>query len=68
MSGVRLTDQERDFLQRLRDGQGLRPAYRDEDRARQKCRKAGLAVVLMDPRRWEITPAGRIALNSSKGE
>lgn len=68
MSGPKLTALERDFLERLRLGRGLRPAFRDEDRARQKCRRAGLAIVIQNPRRWELTDAGLAALNASKGE
>ncbi len=58
----RLDRRDRDFLQRLWFGQTLRLADREEDRVRQKMRKAGLAVVMKNPRRWELTEAGRAAL------
>lgn len=61
--GVDLNEDERDFLTRLRDGTRLAPADRAEDRARQFCRRNGLAVVLQNPRRWSITEAGRRALS-----
>jgi len=40
---------------------GLKPccADRKDDRARQWCRRMGLAVVEKNPRRWAITEAGR---------
>jgi len=59
---LKLDRRERDFLQRLWFGQTLRLADREEDRVRQKMRKAGLAVVTKNPRRWELTEAGRAAL------
>ena len=58
----KLTAQERDFMERVRDGRSLAPADREEDRLRQRLRKAGLVEVLMKLRRWSLTPAGRAAL------
>lgn len=60
-----LTDKEREFLTRLAMGVPLALADRPEDRARQRCRRAGFAEVLMRPRRWVITEAGRQALQGS---
>ena len=59
---MNLTDRERDFLQSVWNGTRLRLADREEDKVRQKMRKAGLAEVVMSPRRWVITDAGRAAL------
>jgi len=63
-----LADRELDFLRRLRDGHSLRVADRVEDRVRQRCRKAGLAQVLQEPRRWVITDAGRAALSTNTSD
>lgn len=57
-----MTNQQAEFLLRLRDGRPLGLADRVEDRARQWCRRNGLAEVLPNPRRWVITEAGRKAL------
>jgi hypothetical protein len=57
-----LTDQELDFLSRLWAGQPLRGADREEDKVRQRCRKAGLAHFGGSPCCWHITDAGRSAL------
>ena len=57
-----LTDRERDFLIRLRERQALRPADRDEDKVRQRCRRAGLAYFGGSPCRWHISDAGCAAL------
>jgi hypothetical protein len=57
-----LSPDERDFLARLRDGSRLKLADRKEDRVRQKLRKLGFAAVVMGPRRWVLTDAGRTAL------
>jgi predicted N-formylglutamate amidohydrolase len=65
---MNLTKEQRDFLQRVRDGQPLSLADRREDRVRQYCRRNGLASVLMKPRRWVITTAGRTALEKERGE
>lgn len=61
-----LNEDEIDFLRRIRDGRRLRPADREEDRARQRCRKLGLAEVRMMPRRWCITDAGIRSLQQLK--
>jgi hypothetical protein len=61
----KLTDLERDFLRRLRDRVELRPAFRDEDRARQSCRRRGFAKVEMNPRRWVLTDNGRACLEAA---
>lgn len=63
---MKLTEHQRDFLERVRDGRKLRLADRDEDRARQRCRQSGLAEVVMNPRRWILTDAGRAALSEHK--
>ena len=62
-----LTPREREFLFRLHINMPLRMADREEDRARQSCRRAGLAVVLRQPRRWKITDKGREAISKSSG-
>jgi hypothetical protein len=49
---------ETDFLDRVCDGRKLGLADRHEDRARQWCRRKGLAKVVMNPRRWIATPLG----------
>lgn len=59
---MKLTPEHRDFLERVRDGRRLGLADRAEDRVRQTCRRRGLAEVIMNPRRWVITEAGRKAL------
>lgn len=61
----KLTSDEREFLECLRDGRRLRLASRHVDRARQRMRRAGFAVVLKNPRRWTITPAGLAALKET---
>lgn len=61
----KLTRDQADFLRRVRDGSRLKPADRDEDRVRQSVRRAGLAEVVMNPRRWTITETGRRALEDS---
>ena len=66
-AGMMLTPQEIDFLTRVRDGLRLALADRKEDRVRQRVRKAGLAEVVMNPRRWVITDAGRRALQEQGG-
>lgn len=60
---MKLDPTERDFLQRVRSGMRLSPATYDEDRARQRCRRWGLASVEMKPRRWVITQLGRDVLD-----
>ncbi|MCZ7488232.1 hypothetical protein [Rhizobium rhizogenes] len=64
---VKLTKSERDFLERVRDGRPLPSADRKQDRARQSVRRLGFAEVVMRPRRWIITDAGRAALERSEG-
>ena len=59
---MKLTEREIDFLDRVATGARLRLADREEDRIRQRLREAGLAKVVMNPRRWVITDAGRAAL------
>lgn len=54
----RLDDRARCFLRRVCAGQKLRLADREEDRARQKCRRLGLVEVVMNPRRWIARPLG----------
>ena len=59
---MEITERELDFLRRIQAGRHFRIADREEDRARQKVRKAGIAEVVMNPRRWVLTPAGIAAL------
>jgi hypothetical protein len=67
-SRLALSERELDFLRRLRDGERLRLADYEEDRVRQRLRKAGLAQVLQAPRRWVITDAGRAALSTNTSD
>lgn len=60
-----INERERDFLQRVADGKALRLADRQEDRLRQRMRKAGFVEVLSKPRRWAITETGRQALETT---
>ncbi len=62
-----LSPRHLDFLRRVKTGQALGFADREEDRIRQKCRALGLAKVAQKPRRWVITAAGDAAL-SEEGE
>ncbi|MDX0007849.1 hypothetical protein GOB40_14020 [Sinorhizobium meliloti] len=57
-----LTEREKDFLSRVKVGARLRLADRDEDKVRQRMRRLGFAEVVMNPRRWVLTEAGRAAL------
>lgn len=57
-----LTDGEKDFLTRVKNGSRLGLADRIEDRLRQKLRRLGYVEVLKNPRRWSITEAGAAAL------
>lgn len=59
---MKLDPNERDFLERVRDGRRLKPADREEDKIRQRVRRFGLVEVLMKPRRWSLTEAGSAAL------
>lgn len=63
---MKLTKAQTDFLDALVHGQRLRLADRAEDRVRQFCRKNGLAMVVMNPRRWVVTDAGRAALKAAR--
>lgn len=53
-----LTDDEMDFLNRLKLGTRLKLADRKEDKIRQKMRRLGYAYVIMGPRRWVLTDKG----------
>lgn len=53
-----LSEAQRVFLLRVIDNTGLPHADRKEDRARQKCRRAGLVHIAKNPRRWEALPLG----------
>lgn len=55
---MKLTEREKQFLVRVKDGERLRLADREEDKARQRVRKLGLAEVVMNPRRWVVTRQG----------
>jgi hypothetical protein len=57
---------ERNFLRSLIIGARLSAATREEDKARQFCRKHGLAEFVMNPRRWVITDAGRKAMEAGE--
>lgn len=63
---MKLTTEQRDFLERVRDGKRIKLADRQEDRVRQSCRRSELAEVVMNPRRWVITDAGRQALKDGQ--
>lgn len=55
---MHLSEREEDFLLRVKDRTRLRLADREEDKVRQRVRKLGLAEVVMNPRRWVLTPSG----------
>ena len=63
-----MTDEMKSFLVALLYGERLPFASREQDRARQKCRKLGLAAYggwegdKQLPNRWRITDAGKGAL------
>lgn len=64
---MKLTKPMQDFLKNIVDVElgvdVLQFVTRERDRARQQCRKAGLAVYIGGrDRAWHITPAGRAAL------
>lgn len=63
----KLTEAQRDFLERVRDGRRLALADRAQDKVRQQCRRAGWAEVLMNPRRWSVTAAGTQAPQDREG-
>lgn len=65
MADVKLTDVEREFLSRIEAGTHPGLADRKNDRARQNMRRLGFAKCVMNPRRWIITEAGRIALSTT---
>lgn len=53
---AKLTEQERDFLTRVRDSRPLRIADRKEDRVRQRVKKLGFAECgLSDFRGWNLS-------------
>lgn len=64
---MKLTEAELDFLRRVESGKRLPLADRKQDRLRQQVRKMQLAEVVMNPRRWVLTEAGRTALRD-RGE
>jgi hypothetical protein len=53
-----LTEEQADFLRRVRSGYGLPLADRKQDRLRQALRR--------NPRRWMITAQGNTALGESE--
>jgi hypothetical protein len=63
-----LTEAEYDFLRRVKIGRRLKSADRDEDKVRQRLRKAGYAEVVMNPRRWVITDAGIAAIKERESK
>lgn len=57
---------QRDFLERVRDGQRLRPATAEQDKVRQLCRKLGLVRYERGPpRKWVVTSVGHVALQGT---
>lgn len=61
-----LSEAEQDFLERLRGGRAIGLADRAADKVRQRMRRLGYAKVVMNPRRWVLTDAGRAHLNGEK--
>lgn len=59
---MKLTKDQAEFLQRIMNGKHPGLADRKADKARQFCRRNGLATIVMNPRRWVITDAGHKAL------
>ena len=59
-----MSNDELEFLRRVRDGLHPGLADRKNDRIRQKLRRAGYAEVAMNPRRWVITEKGKAALDA----
>lgn len=55
---MELSAREFEFLDRIQKGQRPRLADREEDKARQRVRRLGLAEVVMNPRRWVLTKSG----------
>lgn len=62
---MKLTASEIEFLQAVYRGTRLPLADRKQDRVRQRVRKMRLAEVVMNPRRWQLTDAGRAALRNN---
>lgn len=56
------------FLTAIALGDSLPVASRAQDRARQKCRRSGLAVFHRDTWTWAITDAGRAAITTAGQE
>jgi hypothetical protein len=56
---AKLTGKRFEFLFDLLNGSDLTGATREVDRARQWCRRMGLAVVKKNPRRWASTSKGQ---------
>lgn len=54
-----------DFLRKIDAGERPGLADRRADKVRQGCRRAGLAVIVPKPRRWQITSAGRAVLDTA---
>lgn len=54
-----MTEDELDFLRRVKAGTWLKLADREQDRVRQRVRKLGYAEVVMSPRRWVLTERGK---------
>lgn len=61
-----LTKAEAEFLERLNRNYPLKLADRKEDRARQGCRRKGLASWGGKPKRWRLTEAGRTFLTTGE--
>jgi hypothetical protein len=67
----RLTEAQRDILDRLAEGRKLGVADRADDRARQGLRRKGLIAYCGTPMRWQISALGlsvRSALRSQETE
>ena len=58
-----LSKKEAEFLRRVDKRYRLALADREEDRARQRCRRLGLVHVEKNPRRWELLWLGRQVLD-----
>ena len=58
-----LVKEKKDFLFRVKHNRALKISNRNQDRIRQACRRDGYAKVVMNPRRWVITPEGENYLN-----
>jgi len=53
-----LSEDDKDFILRVGWGRRLKMADRVQDRVRQRVKKFGLAEVVINPRRWVLTPKG----------